>query len=279
MNKKNVVVDENYDIKWMADHFKSHSNWSMPFTHRHNVHELYFFISGDTRYIIGKEFYDISDGELVIIPKDIAHRTISKVDSPCERKLIYFDDSMLSAVKAQIPGSKLDGIFSPCTIKFPKKLISRLNQLFSLIIDEQIHPDDLSDAFVLSLLSEIFILALRHGRIQKGFSGDSAEDKISTATLYMAHNYNHNITLTSVAAEVYMERTYFSRMFAKVTGKNFNAYLTELRLERAQQLLIESPFSIDLIAEDCGFSSGKYLWSVFKKHKGMSPTQFRRMSR
>ena len=84
------------------------------------------------------------------------------------------------------------------------------------------------------------------------------EDSISF-TEYLAAHYKEHITLESVSEHFGFNPTYFSRMFAKKTGRNFNVYTS----------------SIPDISEESGFSSSRAFIEMFKKVNELTPKQYR----
>ena len=72
-----------------------------------------------------------------------------------------------------------------------------------------------------------------------------------------------------------MSPAYFSTMFRKVTGQTYIAYLTEVRLQKAVELLNETDDKTYVIAQKVGYQEQNYFSYVFKKKFGVSPTKFR----
>lgn len=89
-------------------------------------------------------------------------------------------------------------------------------------------------------------------------------------------NYAGEITLTRVAEQVHLSPAYLSRLFKNRTGKSFIDYLTEVRLQEAKTLLLSGEMTIDQVAEAVGFQNNSYFTAVFKKHQGLTPSEFRR---
>lgn len=72
-----------------------------------------------------------------------------------------------------------------------------------------------------------------------------------------------------------LERTYFSRSFKKHFGISPAHYIRQKRVERAKGLLWETDHTLDVIAEQLGFSDGFHFSKVFKSITGMPPKMFR----
>ena len=64
-------------------------------------------------------------------------------------------------------------------------------------------------------------------------------------------------------------------MFKKETGESFVAYLTDLRMERASRLLIETNEKSYMIARQVGYTDPNYFSYVFKRRFGVSPSKYR----
>ena len=83
-----------------------------------------------------------------------------------------------------------------------------------------------------------------------------------------------DITLDDVARHVGMNRTSFCIFFKKVSGKTFVTYLNEYRIELACRLLKQQKVSVAEICYQVGFNNVPYFNRVFKKMKGVSPSEY-----
>lgn len=92
---------------------------------------------------------------------------------------------------------------------------------------------------------------------------------------YIERNYAGDISLDLVAAHVHLSTAYLSRIFNKKIGMGFSEYLAQIRLKEAKRRLRSSDETIDQIAEATGFSSNSYFSAVFKKHEGVTPSEYR----
>ncbi|WP_245208191.1 response regulator transcription factor [Sediminibacillus dalangtanensis] len=96
------------------------------------------------------------------------------------------------------------------------------------------------------------------------------------AEAYIKKYYTSDIKAHEVADVINISPNYFSSLFKQRTGKNFNEYVKELRVEQAKTLLADTPFKVREIAEQVGYHEYKYFVEVFKKFVGMTPTEFRK---
>lgn len=68
---------------------------------------------------------------------------------------------------------------------------------------------------------------------------------------------------------------YFSTIFKRETGKTFVQYLTDLRMEKAVELLLSTSEKTYMIARKVGYADPNYFSYVFKKQFGMSPSKYK----
>jgi AraC-like DNA-binding protein len=136
------------------------------------------------------------------------------------------------------------------------------------------HPDHWTKAAVTQGLYNILLISLRTGK-PKDPCQEEIADKIQQAAKYISEHYADWLTLEDAARIAQMEKTYFCKRFKALTGFGFLEYLTQTRLQAAQELLTTTELSIGDISEACGFSSSNYFGDVFRRCLGMSPTDFR----
>ncbi len=89
------------------------------------------------------------------------------------------------------------------------------------------------------------------------------------------HHADPELSLNEVAARVNLSPSHFSVVFSEETCKTVKEYLTEVRLNKAKELLRMTTLRSADIAYQVGYSDPHYFSSVFKKHTGVSPLEFR----
>ena len=189
--------------------------------------------------------------------------------------MIYFNDAFAAPFFEQIGREAFDKFLHLGCVQLPLRQQERVRQIFTKMEEERVRQDAYSKLTISHLLCEIIVLVLRHGnRSQK--SADGTESKVLEAARYISDNYDQEITLHDAAQIACMEATYFSKCFKRATGFGFHDYLMQTRLKKAEEFLRSSRLSISEISESCGFLSSNYFGDVFKKHKGMSPREFRK---
>ena len=100
-------------------------------------------------------------------------------------------------------------------------------------------------------------------------------DIMHKAVRFIRQNYQEKLSLESVAAQVYLSPTYFSRLFKDEMKTSFVTYLTEVRVEKSKRLLADRSISLVVVAGLVGFDDQSYFTRVFKRVTGMSPGKYR----
>lgn len=94
---------------------------------------------------------------------------------------------------------------------------------------------------------------------------------------HLAEHLHDEVPLPALAALVHLSVDHFVRAFQLATGTTPHQYLLARRLERAGQLLRESPLQVAEVARECGFASPAHFSALFHRRHGVSPSDFRRL--
>ncbi len=96
---------------------------------------------------------------------------------------------------------------------------------------------------------------------------------------YMEHHIaDHTLSLAKMSNDVfYMNSDYLGKLFKKEVGEKFSAYLVNLRIEKAKELIKNSgDVKVIDIAGEVGFGNNpRYFSQVFKKHTGYTPSEYK----
>ena len=93
---------------------------------------------------------------------------------------------------------------------------------------------------------------------------------------YIKENYYEELTLSNIAKVVFLSESHISRMFKREFGKSIVAYINEVRLVHAREMLMNSNRSIDEICYAVGYKSRNMFYKYFKAVYGKTPNIYRR---
>lgn len=142
--------------------------------------------------------------------------------------------------------------------------------------------EDTSDGntFLLqSKLYELFYMMVNNAEVaaRRAKSNDNTDPRlIANAVEFIEENYRRRLTLQEIASSASLSPTYFHRVFKIHTGKTPHAFVMERRISAAKTYLLTTHKTLEDIVDLCGFSSLSYFDYNFKKHVGMTPTDFRK---
>jgi two-component system response regulator YesN len=108
------------------------------------------------------------------------------------------------------------------------------------------------------------------------YTGSYHMGTIQQAKAYIDHHYmDPALSLNEVAAQANLSSSHFSVIFSKESCQTFREYLTEIRINKAKELLRTTALRSADIAYQVGYSDPHYFSHVFKKNTGLSPNEFR----
>ena len=107
-------------------------------------------------------------------------------------------------------------------------------------------------------------------------NGTQMNSIVVNALQFLNENYSRNINLRDIAAHVYVNSSYLSRLFKKVTGENITESLARIRIEKAQKTLLTTNLKTYEVAISVGIEDPVYFSQVFKKYAGCNPKTFRK---
>lgn len=99
--------------------------------------------------------------------------------------------------------------------------------------------------------------------------------RIARVKRYVQTHYAQSISLDRLAREVNLAPTYLCLLFREETGQTLNAYITAVRMERARALLADMDLKLYDVSLAVGYPNPSYFTRQFRKHTGMTPTEYR----
>ena len=99
---------------------------------------------------------------------------------------------------------------------------------------------------------------------------------VSLAAQYIQEHVNKPIAVSELARELLVSRSKLQRDFRRVMGKTLKEAIMAARLERATQLLLETPWPLDKLAQAAGFGTTRHFHRTFARIKRITPMEYRR---
>lgn len=237
--------------------------------HYHYQHELYYLVSGETKYFVADDIFHLGTGDFIFVPKETLHKTDSESCLHNERILLSFEDDVfteeLRPILAELSQCKL--IHIPANKAYQvEELLRRLQREFER---DDAYRDIMTTLHIRELLT--MLCRLKYDYVPQI---TEAERLIGDVTEFIRNNYSQELSLSVLSRRFALSEGCLSRKFKAVTGMGINEYITNVRIHNAVQILSRGGLSITEVAERCGFSDSNYFASVFKKYKGTTPLKF-----
>ncbi len=106
----------------------------------------------------------------------------------------------------------------------------------------------------------------------------SAEEVVEMIRDTIEKNYSDNIRIADFSDRFYFSREYLSKLFKQKYGLGIYEYLTNVRMERAKELLAMSDTRIRDISLRVGFADTNYFSKAFHNYTGKTPSEFRKIN-
>ncbi|MCM8901428.1 AraC family transcriptional regulator [Caldicoprobacter algeriensis] len=264
-------------------HSKRRGHFTMPVQHYHQHYEIYYLLNGERNYFIQDRIYAIKKGDIVLIYKNVVHRTIDSSIPDHERLLVDFTDEALNAVSSEERALLLQAfdMSSPVIRLEPYEQIMVEHLLNKMLQEEQAKAPGSSICLRAYLLELLVLLVRLRGQKRKSLAetieaSDPLHQKISEIVQYINRHYSQELSLTTLSKTFYISPYYLSRLFKRVTGFNFVEYLNLIRVKEAQKLLQGTDMKIIEVAQRVGFGSVAHFGRTFKSITSLSPSDYRK---
>lgn len=231
--------------------------------------QLIYVASGKAHFHFGEEERIVTAGHIVLYrPKE-------------PQKYEYYGKDQTQVFWVHFTGNDVTNILRSYGITDNKKVFycgsSLDNQnLFRKMINElQMSKENYAEMLEM-YLRQIFITMQRAfiGTIKKEKA--RVVDKIEKATVYFNENYSQEINIDEYAEQMHVSVSWFIRNFRESTGLTPMQYILSKRIYNAEILLQDPSYNVSEISRVVGYDNPLYFSRIFKKAKGLSPSEYRK---
>lgn len=240
-----------------------HSLTTIPHIHTHL--EMIYLCRGESKVLCDRKEYRIKAGDLFLaFPNRIhSYETLGEV----EAFLVIFSASLTPLLEKLIRGRIPS---QPILTKkeLPDEISSTLSRILKAKRSDDTYQKLGAMGDFLSFLSVILPLF--------PYEEDSSDyDSMQKILTYCAEHFTEEISLETVARDLFLSKYYVSHLFRKRMEMSFHSFLSYLRVNRACELLLKKG-SITEIALSSGFSSVRTFNRVFQSVMQQTPAQYRK---
>ena len=237
--------------------------------------------------IINNTTYDLTQNILYVTGPNIEHEQVSDKSNPMEEYCIYFElntnPDLLVQNRESFENILFDRKFWIGSDKY------NIYPLFIQLIYELDNRPLGYNIQVESLIKQILVCLVRnHSKgkqysngiqdAEKSNSSDINDKRCIITDRYFLYEYS-DITLNNLASRLGLGIRQTQRFLLKHYGKTFIKMKFEAKMNAATYLLIHGDYIISQIADKLGYSSSEQFYRVFKKHFGISPSDYIKQNR
>lgn len=275
-----TALNDNQDTFLVFDRVKTDFVYPL---HFHPEYEINCILNAPgVQRVMGDSVEEITDMELCIVGPNLYHawQPGSYDDSkPCREITIQFNGDILSktlldkqlfrSISDMLHRSTQGIVFGPDAIKTVLPILTTLAskkgfetfiELMRLLHTMSIAPDQRQLANV---------------SFQTQNTAGFADERVETAYNYLKAHYAEKIKVEDVAQSVRLSTVTFTRLIKSRTGKSFIDFLNDIRIGYASRMMVDSTKTIGEICYACGFNNISNFNRVFKRHQGLTPSEYR----
>lgn len=247
--------------------------------------EISLVVEGGGIHRIFNEALECRAGDIYIINSGVPHEYYAKSENECPE--VY---TLLFDAKELLQGECGDSESTEfCYGVFRDNLPVSYSMLNSEVFGEVSHifrliSSELTEKkleWLSAVKAHLVLLLITLGRyVNLADTVDSVHPKqwgiISAAMREVLEHFSEpDMTLESIAASLYISKSYLSRMFLNVMGEQFADYVRSVRIDHACDLLRNTNLKNKDIVERCGLKDVPSFYRLFKTVKGVTPLQYR----
>lgn len=274
------VNHEGNSLFYFFDYDVRSAEINMQFQHFHTFYELCVMLEPNTKHFLEGKPYNLQQFDIIGIRPNLLHMTQYPEGDPCKRLIIQFNlpaqfnglgneyEQLLSIFHQETPIFR----FKP---ELQQKIYRKLNDIFLLAQKNDPMRNMIIHLKFIEFLTLLF-LNQQHNLYANEAEMTPTEKKMYAVANYIHNHYTEELSLEMLAQKFYISSYYLSHQFKDVTGFTLTDYIQMTKVRNVQALLINTRLPITEAAMTCGFTSFSQFNRVFRKHIGLSPSQYRK---
>jgi AraC-like DNA-binding protein len=251
--------------------------------HAHpHCHVLLKVEGADTQFVVSDAVYPLTDATAVLVNGWQPHSYVHNPERPRTVILaLYIEPEWLTAFRPGWAASGAPGFFS-----HPSGDVSPhiRNLAMNLAANMVARPE--ARAAHEALLSDLMIAVIERFTPWRSFpasiremSARGGDWRIRKAAASMRSEAGRDAALDSFARDAGLSRSHFFRLFEASVGVPPKVYLNVVRMEKAVDAVLNRSVNISEISHQLGFAEPAHFTRFFRNHSGVSPREFRNVSR
>ncbi|OGV51129.1 MAG: hypothetical protein A2X49_01700 [Lentisphaerae bacterium GWF2_52_8] len=246
-------------------------------THKNDSHELLYVVKGNVRLSTEKDCHKAGSGEVLFNPARQSHRDEFDMKEELDIFLVFFKWPALDTVLQGL-GNDIFRTLQDQSKNRIRRILGEMRAAATL--QKAASPlDTLVDR---SLLASVLFSLLKGEEPQQIDAGENSKSErqgpramlFQRAKNYIERQYAEDLSLSQIATALGVSPYHLSRVFSSQNNFSLFKHLSQVRMLKATELLLERRMNIAEVAAAVGFKDPAYFSKAFKKHHGKSPSDF-----
>jgi AraC-type DNA-binding domain-containing proteins len=252
-------------------------------SHWHDDIEFGIVLSGKMSYCINGEHLIINTGEGIFINSRQLHHNYSSDGSDCQYLCVLIHPSLFCENKFIRENFAMKIIsnnsFNYTVLRNSTAWQGNLIQVVEAIFEAYTETEELSYFMLQSISYQIVSMLFQHmpKEEKRSLHIDRRFSSLRNMIGYIQAHYEERISLMQIAAAGKISESTCCNIFKHQLNQTPMYYLNRYRLEKSLGLMAQPELSITEIAYAVGFTGASYFAETFKKHFGLSPSEYRKV--
>ncbi len=273
------VRDGELQPEVVAYYYRQWNGFSMPL-HTHRAVEIMYVADGTCAIDTEADSFELKRNEFIVLDAHVPHRLTVDPNRPCRMLNVEFElvpqhteFQSLGALARETP--EWSAFLQAAR---PYWLLRDSNEIYvvlkNLVLELDRHGQD--SVLVQVLLTQLLIWVARLAQEANHHDTNHGQQYVKEVMNYIHKHYEQDLRIQDIANAVGLHPGYMQRVFKANTGETIVSYMTRFRVHQARMLLARTDISVADIADYVGMGSSQYFSTVFKKHTGQTPVDYRR---
>lgn len=230
---------------------------------------LFFTVtSGSGTLVYNEKTYKLESGDCVFIDCRNPYSHTTDPDNLWKLKWIHFYGPNVPAIYDKYRERGGRAVFHP-------EDGEKIEEVWSSLMTVAGSADYMRDMKINSSLAELLVLVMSESWHPEDQITAKKKASVADVKEYLDSHYQTKITLDGLADQFYINKYYLTKVFKEQYGQSITAYLLNIRITKAKQLLRFSEKSVEEIGLEVGLGAPHYFSQTFKSVEGVPPSRYR----
>jgi len=251
--------------------------------HTHTFFELIYIVSGTGRQCINETEFEYRQGNLFLVVPNDTH--LFKIETTTQFFFIRFNNDFINASKKeneliqQLEMILQNARHEPGCILNGETDRKAVRNLMEIIIQEHLGRDIYNKELIRQLISTLLLIVARNiNRFFVDKIDENSEKNAINILQYIQSNiyYPKKLKVACISNHFGIAKSYLSSYFKNHANESLQQYIQNYKLKLIENRLLHSNMRVTEIADEFGFTDKSHLNKIFKKYKGVNPTDFKK---